>query len=246
MKKTTKTKTTKAKAKTIKTVKAKTKTTKTPITTIVSFILDETGSMDAVKDKTISGFNEYIKTLKTKVGADNFRFTLTKFNSAKVDIVHSAVRMKEVTELTDKNYQPNNCTPLLDAIGNSITTIQRKMDTEPGKYAAIMTDGAENASREYSHHQIVDLIAEKKKAGWEFVFLGADIDAYAASQSLGIAGNRTLQYGGANTKGMYQSLASATVRTAGGMSLGTNISECHDYFTEQERAIETKTTNKTA
>ncbi len=175
--------------------------------TLISFILDETGSMESVKSQTISGFNEYIETLQKDKTFQKAKFTLTKFNSEKVEIVHNGVAIGKVSLLTDATYQPDNTTPLYDAIGRTIQSIKSKGSV----LMVIQTDGQENASIEFTQRSIFDMIAEKKKEGWTFAFLGADMDAYAASSAIGIPKGNTANYTNSKIDGAMRGLAEASI-----------------------------------
>jgi hypothetical protein len=181
---------------------------------LVSFILDETGSMFSVKDQTISGFNEYVETLQREDNANDIKFTLTKFNSSKpnnVEIVYDGVKVKDVEPLTDETYRPDSTTPLYDAIGQTISAVDRAKKKKEAALVVIQTDGLENASREYSQRDIFDLIDERKKDGWTFVFLGADQDAYAASAQFGISKGNTRSYSSQDTDKTFAVAAAASV-----------------------------------
>jgi len=181
----------------------------------VSFILDETGSMSVVKDQTISGFNEYIQTLQKDKSAKSMRFTLTKFNSEKREIVHDGVKLEDVELLTPESYQPAAVTPLYDAIGVTINAVGKKLKKNSASpLVIIQTDGQENASKEYTREMIFDLIKEKTDAGWTFVFLGADQDAYAASATIGITMGNTLSYASSDTSETLKQAARGTVAYA--------------------------------
>lgn len=178
----------------------------------VSFILDETGSMGSVKSQTIAGFNEYVETLKAEPNATDIRFALTKFNSDKVDVVYDGVKLSKVDPLTDESYRPSAMTPLYDAIGLTIKALESKF-TGKKKQAAlvvIQTDGMENYSKEFTSRNIFDMIDEKKKAGWTFVFLGADQDAWIAGQLLGLDRGNVMSYASTQTQGTFQTMARAT------------------------------------
>ena len=177
----------------------------------VSFVLDETGSMNSVKSQTISGFNEYVNTLRKAKKAHKVRFTLTKFNSAKVETVYDGVKLDDVKELTDETYTPDMMTPLLDAIGSAIRTAEKKAGKKDSVLIVIQTDGQENASAEYTRESIFKLREEKEKAGWTFVILGADMDAYAASAIFGISAGNTVSYASANTAKTFRSVADASL-----------------------------------
>ena len=175
---------------------------------LVCFVLDETGSMLEVKEETIIGFNEYIKTLKKR--KENVLFSLTTFNSSCVKLVHKEVKIGKVSPLTDETYRPNFFTPLYDAIGQTIRGIEK----EPKRQVlfVIMTDGEENASKEFSQKGVFDLITEKTKAGWTFVFLGANQDAWRVGQSIGITAKaNTLTY---DVDDMKQTMRSVSTGTA--------------------------------
>lgn len=154
-------------------------------TTIV-FILDETGSMSSAKDRTIAGFNSYIKELKDS--GKKYKFYLTCFNSNRIRNVYDGVSIKNVMPLED--YSPSDMTPLLDTIGNAI----KRTKTKNPVLFVIMTDGYENASVEYSKETISKMIKEKTEAGWTFVYLGADHDSWLQAESFGIAHGNTATY----------------------------------------------------
>lgn len=146
----------------------------------ISFILDETGSMMTNKDKTIRDYNEYItsvKNIKNKV-----TYTLTKFNSAKIEVVQDKVAPTDIKELTTATYNPQETTPLYDVIGKVV----KGLDQEKEVLVVILTDGEENASKEYDKAAIKKLIEEKEKSGWVFVYLGVGRDAWAGGEKLGM------------------------------------------------------------
>ena len=179
---------------------------------LVNFVLDETGSMDICRDATITGYNEYVASLKKNKA--KVLFTLTKFDSTHITIVHDAVPIKEVSDLTHATYEPGAMTPLYDAIAHTIKSIEvsiKKKKVKPSVLCVIMTDGEENASKEYTRDAVFALIKDKEKEGWTFAYLGANQDAYAVSQSIGIAKGSTMNYAG--TPGGTQS-AMKTLRTA--------------------------------
>lgn len=198
--------------------------------TYVSFILDETGSMLSVKSQTVSGFNEYLASLKSN--PKGIRFTLTKFNSTKVEVVHDNVKLKDVPELTDETYQPYMGTPLYDAIGKTIGAIGDKDNV----IIVIQTDGQENASREYTRQTIFDLIKEKQDAGWTFVFLGADMDAYAASAAFGIPRGNTINYAGVETQSTLSGVGMTTsyLVQQGNVRGVKNFAETYEGLTDGE------------
>lgn len=177
----------------------------------VSFLLDETGSMDSVRDATISGFNEYLGTLKSN--ENKVLFTLTQFNSTKIDTVHAGTPVKSVAPLTRETYRPAANTPLYDAIAHVIHATEAAVEgklTGPQVLVVIMTDGHENASREYNRDRIFRLISEKEAAGWTFAFLGANQDAWAVAESIGVQRGNSLNYAAAAPRAAFDAMGEAT------------------------------------
>ncbi len=186
--------------------------------TIVNFLLDETGSMTSVKDATISGFNEYVKTLQKEKG--KITMSLTKFNSTKVEVVYTDKDIKQIEELNNKTYMPDNLTPLYDAIGKTINEVKTKLEKQKDKPKVlfiIMTDGLENASKEYTQIEINKLIKEGENNKWTFIYLGADHDSWTQAQKFGIARGNTMDFDKTKIKAMMCSLGE---RSAGFASSG--------------------------
>lgn len=154
------------------------------------FILDRSGSMCGLERDTIGGFNGMMEKQKKENG--EVVVTTVLFDD-KVELLHDRMDIRALSPLTDKDYYVRGCTALLDALGSTITRIARNHahmaeDYRPGKTLfVIITDGYENASREYSRAKVKELIEqEKRKHGWEFLFLGANIDAVATAETIGI------------------------------------------------------------
>lgn len=137
----------------------------------VVVLLDETGSMQPNKAETIQSFNKYVKDLEDQEVA----FHLTLFNSSKVERRHQGVAPKDVPPLTEATYVPELNTPLWDAIGHTIEAVGGPA------LMVILTDGEENASKEYKTlESIQELVERKRTEGWEFLFLAKGLDAYKA------------------------------------------------------------------
>ena len=155
--------------------------------TFVSFLLDETGSMEPIKDDTIGGFNEYVKTLGED-GAD-ILFSLVSFNSSETRRRYVAEPIEKVAPLTAADYVPRAMTPLIDAAIKIIKATDeavRKRADQPNVVVVMQTDGQENVSVEYTSTDLAALVKEKEAAGWQFVFLGAGLDAFAAARRAGV------------------------------------------------------------
>lgn len=168
----------------------------TKITELV-FILDKSGSMAGLEDDTIGGFNSMLK--KQKIKGQQVNVTTALFDD-EVEYIHDRFSIDIIEPITDKDYFVGGCTALLDAVGmtiNKIDKVQKKLpeDHKAGKVIfVITTDGHENSSVEYGYKDIKKLIKAKKKLGWEFLFLGANIDAGVEAEKIGIARNRSVTY----------------------------------------------------
>jgi len=182
----------------------------------VNFVLDETGSMMSCLDVTISGFNEYIGTLKKKKMGD-IRLTLNKFDSEGIRTLCDGVDVVKVPKLNNDNYIPGSMTPLYDTIAKTIKTTEEKVKSLKKKYevlCVIMTDGYENASTKYGIKEVMKLIKSKEKAGWIFTYLGANQDAWAVGKSLGMKIGNVATYSTSKTTETFATLASCNVAYA--------------------------------
>lgn len=145
----------------------------------VVFILDKSGSMGGQEENTISSFNEYLE--KEKKNTYETNITTVLFSDT-YSILHDRIPVKKVKKLTNKDYFVGGCTALYDALGNTINSMKQK-DTDKVLFI-IITDGYENASKEYHKEDIKKLINKNKD--YEFIYIGADIDSYAAGSQIGI------------------------------------------------------------
>ena len=166
--------------------------------TEIIFILDRSGSMQGLEKDTIGGFNSLIEKQK-KIEGDALISTVLFANESKV--IHDRVDVKDVKPMTENNYITGGCTALLDAIGNAIHHISnihkyaRKEDVPEHTLFVITTDGMENESRTYTYPKVKKLIEnQKEKHGWEFMFLGANIDAVNVASYMGIDENRAVNF----------------------------------------------------
>lgn len=155
-------------------------------------VLDESGSMQSIKNATISGFNEVVQTIK---GAErNFPeqehfVSLITFNGLGIKTILDKQPVTALNELNANSYKPDASTPLYDAIGKGINALINYLPAQNGQYnvlVTILTDGEENASREFSGNQIKQLIDQLKEQGWTFTYIGANHDVEKAAASLSI------------------------------------------------------------
>lgn len=176
----------------------------------VTLILDETGSMQSCKGAAIAGFNRYLAALRAEQAET--RFTLTLFNSKKTEVRYHNERPAAVSDLDVETYRPADTTPLYDAIGRTLTIAKQEAAAHFKKLCVILTDGLENASKEYTRLQIFDLIKEFEGQGWRFLYLGADHDVWAAGESLGIAGDGRVCFSRLEVAETFQGLSEMTSR----------------------------------
>ena len=162
------------------------------------FILDRSGSMAGLETDTIGGFNAMIEKQKQQEG-DALVSTVLFDNETQV--IHDRVPLSRIPTLTEKEYYVRGCTALLDAVGGAIHHIgnvhkyAREEDRPEKTLFVITTDGFENASRRYSYDRVKAMIShEKEKYGWDFLFLGANIDAAREAARFGIDADRTANY----------------------------------------------------
>lgn len=196
---------------------------------LVNVILDKSGSMNSKVQDVIGGFNLYISEL-AKEPAVEYGFTLTLFDTA-VAMKYNSVPLAQVAKLDESSYRPSGNTALLDAIGNTVQTVNSagfdKIIT------VIMTDGEENSSREWTLQGIRELVRSKESVGnWTFVFLGANLDAFTQGANLGVAALNAVRYDAGNYLGVYNSLA----RRTNVMSSGTKRSD-RDFFGGDNQGI---------
>lgn len=162
------------------------------------FILDRSGSMQGLEGDTIGGFNAMLEKQRKGPGE---AFVSTVLFDDQTEVLHDRVRVGEIQHITEREYYVRGCTALLDAIGGAIHHIgnihkyARPKDVPEHTLFVITTDGMENASRRYSIRRVKEMIQrQQENYGWEFLFLGANIDAVETANHLGIAPERAVNY----------------------------------------------------
>ena len=174
---------------------------------LVNVILDKSGSMSTKVQDVIGGFNLYLDELAKEPAVD-YGFTLTLFDTV-VKKRYTAVPLAQVAKLDDSTYRPSGNTALFDAIGDTVQTVDTNGFDKI--LTVIMTDGEENSSHEWTLQAIRELIRSKEAAGnWTFVFLGANLDAFAQGINLGVPIANSVRYDPANYQGVYASLSRCT------------------------------------
>lgn len=195
------------------------------------FILDRSGSMSGLESDTIGGFNSMIKKQKKQDG-DCYVSTVLFDNESKV--LHDRVKLNDIPKMTDNDYTVRGCTALIDAIGGAIQHIgnihkyARPEDVPEHTMFVITTDGQENASHRYTSDQVKKMIErQKEKYGWEFLFIGANIDAVETAARYGIDKDRAVNYkaDGEGTHILYESVAKAVCNIRASAPLSADWSE---------------------
>ena len=218
------------------------KTNNNNITELV-FILDRSGSMSGLEADTIGGFNGMIEKQRQEAG-ECYVSTILFDNVS--EVLHDRVKLAEIEPMTDRQYTVRGCTALIDAIGGAIRHIAnihkyaRREDVPAHTVFVITTDGMENASRKYSAERVKQMIEhEKSKYGWEFLFIGANIDAVETAARYGIGADRAVNYhaDGAGTRVLYESVSEAVrcVRDCGGIRPGWSAEIDKDYRARDRR-----------
>ena len=194
----------------------------------VVFILDRSGSMGGLESDTIGGFNSMLEKQRKIEGK---AFITTVLFDDQYELLHDRVNIDKVKNITEKEYFVRGSTALLDAIGKTIAKEKAIQDTLGKNEKAdkvlfvIITDGLENASREYNSSTVKKLIeTQKEKYGWEFLFLGANIDAIETANTIGINAERAVNYksDSIGTKKNYDTLNKAVEEVRSGKDLDKN------------------------
>lgn len=204
-----------------------------PSKMLVTFLLDRSGSMQACKGATIEGFNGYVATLQEEKET-KILFTFLTFDTGSLDKIYVAEPIGKVAKLTEATYLPRGGTPLIDAAVKTIRATSAALNGGNDRVVVcIQTDGQENSSSEHTLEELRALIAEKAAAGWQFLFMGAGIDAYAQGAALGIPTANTMSYDhtqAATTDAAFTASARNT------MSFGSGRAGSAAYSVSQRRA----------
>lgn len=209
--------------------------------TEIVFILDRSGSMSGLEADTIGGFNSMIEKQKKEAGEALISTVLFDNFS---EVIHDRVPVGRVEPMTDREYYVRGCTALLDAIGGAIHHIgnihkhAREEDVPEHTLFVITTDGMENASRRYDSETVKKMIERQKaKYGWEFLFLGANIDAVETASRFGIGADRAVNYHSDHqgTQLNYEVLSEAvsTVRCSAALGMEWKKRIDEDYKTRK-------------
>ena len=220
---------------------------KNGITELV-FILDRSGSMSGLESDTIGGFNAMIEKQKKQDG-ECYVSTVLFDNTS--EVIHDRVKLADIKPMTDEEYTVRGCTALIDALGGAIHHIgnvhkyARNEDVPEHTVFVITTDGMENASRKYSSGKVKAMIErQKERFGWEFLFIGANIDAVETAARYGIGRDRAVNYNAdeVGTRILYESVSTVVGNVRGNKCIDKdwceNINE--DYKCRGENTGKTR------
>ena len=215
---------------------------KNNITELV-FILDRSGSMAGLESDTIGGFNAMIEKQKK---TDGKCFVSTLLFDNETEVIHDRKDLADISPLTPEDYTVRGCTALLDAIGGAIHHIgnihkyARPEDVPENTLFVITTDGMENASKIYDSNRVKQMIEnQKKKYGWEFIFVAANIDAVETAKSYGIEEEHAINYhaDSTGTACLYDTVCDAvySVRTEHKLKKGWSDKINNDYNSRKKK-----------
>lgn len=213
---------------------------KNNITELV-FILDRSGSMGGLESDTIGGFNSMIEKQKKQ---DGNAYVSTILFSNTSEVLHDRVPIEQINPITENDYYVMGATALLDAIGGAIKHIRnihiyaRAEDVPEHTMFVITTDGMENASRKYNIKKVKKMIEEQKKHNWEFLFIGANIDAVETARTFGIEESRAVNYNpdSEGTRLVYKTVTNVVSKCRANASIDNWKSEIdNDYHTRKSR-----------
>ena len=208
--------------------------------TEVVFILDRSGSMEGLEADTIGGFNSMLAKQKKTEGEV---LVSTVLFDHEIEILHDRVPLSEVKNMTREKYWTRGSTALLDAVGSSIQHIKnvhkyaREEDRPDKTLFVITTDGMENSSHHFDYNEVKKLVEAQKESGWEFIFLGANIDAIGTASHLGIDADRAVNYhsDSIGTKAIFSGISSFVSSFAAMPEVGNSWRKAIDEDYKQRR-----------
>jgi hypothetical protein len=199
-------------------------------------ILDESGSMATIAKQAVSGLNETFQTIRNaqKEHQEQQHFiSFVTFNSARIKSVMNRQKVESDKKMKWTDYKPDDCTPLFDAMGRSLNELKDHVSDEDVVLVTIITDGYENASREYGGHDIKNLVAELKAKGWVFAYIGTNQDVDAVADDMGIRSRMHYDYSDLGASRMFRTESRSKREFYARLHReGRNFmkEECYDYF----------------
>ena len=198
-------------------------------------VLDESGSMDSIKSLIISGFNELVQSVKGIEGQfpeQEHLISMVSFNDLNNNILHFVDPINKLDAINDSTYNPASMTPLYDAMGFSISKLKQYLEgkTNYSVLVTILTDGEENASKEYTGSAIKNLVEELKQQNWTFTYIGADHDVEGMASKMNIHNTMSFDKNDQDIKRMFASETSSRVKFS--LSIRNGELDNNDYYSK--------------
>lgn len=213
-------------------------------TSHVIFVLDDSSSMQSCRDATIEGFNEFLdgqKRSARQTGIETF-VSLYKFDGMSVECVYGRKPVDKAEHINRHAYDPRGSTNLLDAIGGVMMTIndqlkEVKKSERDSIIICVLTDGQENTSRTFDNSTVKAMVEKAEGKNWGFMFMGANIDAFAAGGSLGFTAQNTIQFTTNNVRStmLHASRMSSDMKAMYASGMNTTLAYAASTFTDEER-----------
>ena len=202
-------------------------------------VLDASGSMYSIRNEAVAGVVETIQTIRTAQDENanqEHLLSLVVFNGKRINTVYDRMPITKVPDFTKNDYQTTDNTPLYDAMGNAITNLQRYIDNDDNVLVTIITDGYENASVEWNHQRVFQLVEDLKKKNWLFTYIGANQDALEVAKSMGINHSMNYMSDAEGTKEMFRKEQLSRKAFYSKLSAGKNFYEAksEDYFVDDD------------
>lgn len=204
-------------------------------------ILDESGSMASIERQAVSSINETIQTIKSaqaKYPEQRQFITLISFSGVGIEgvkVLLDRMPAGDVSEISDNDYLPDSCTPLYDALGFGITSLDKAVGQEDTVLVTVITDGMENTSRIYSSDAIAELVALQRKKGWTFAYIGANQDSVEVAKTMNITNAMNFMATAEGTMEMSARLNRSRARLYNMLSESPAMAyDCTDFFDGEE------------
>lgn len=198
-------------------------------------VLDESGSMHSIKHQAIDSVNETLQSVRAaqnQYDDQEHYVSFVTFNSAGIKTVLDRVEASVAEDITAAQFNPDCCTPLYDAIGRSVMALKKSVAENDKVLVTIVTDGYENASKEYNQRSIKAMTEELEKKGWTFAYIGANQDSRQVSRSIGIKNSLDFCATEAGTRQMSEKLSKSRAKWFRKLGNMATDAVCEDFFDE--------------
>lgn len=201
-------------------------------------ILDESGSMESIKTRTVQGFNELVQTIRgiqQQFPSQQHFISLVTFNGLGIKTKLHRQPVSELTTLDEKSYHPDASTPLYDAMARSILQLKHEIYQQPNTSVLVttITDGEENASREFSGKEVKLLIEELQTKGWTFTYMGANQDVMAVAERLSIPKSNVMPFAADEASMKYMFEVESKSRIAYSKKIASKAAKTANYFVDE-------------